>query len=65
VERHTSKSRTESKVMKQLDEIVQTLNPRTKRYVKIDRVNGLILKTKKTPGPFKHVQIIDKKKYKH
>lgn len=44
--------------MKELDEIVQLLNPRTKRYVKVDRVNAKILKTKKTKGPFKNIQII-------
>ena len=43
-----------------LDNIVQIYNPRTKRWVKVDRVNALILKTKKTKGPFKNIQIIHK-----
>lgn len=41
-----------------MDEIVQLLNPRINRYVKVDRVNGKILKVKKTKGPFKGIQII-------
>lgn len=33
--------------------IIQVRNPRTDRYVKIDREAGKILEHKKTPGPFK------------
>ncbi|MCK4464083.1 MAG: hypothetical protein KAU83_00090, partial [Bacteroidales bacterium] len=41
--------------------IVQTKNPRTGKYVKIDRSKGKILTTKKSTGPFKGVPIIRKK----
>jgi len=47
--------------MKRLDEIVQIYNPMTKKYVKVDRVNALIIKCKQTKGPFKGIQIIHKK----
>ncbi len=40
----------------------QTKNPRTGRYVKIDRDKGKIVSTKKSPGPYKNVPIIRKKK---
>ncbi len=52
--------------MAQLDlpVIVQTKNPRTQRYVKIDRVHGKILSTKKSPGPYKNIHIITKSKFK-
>jgi hypothetical protein len=36
---------------------VQILNPRSERYVKIDRKTGQVVSTKKTPGPYKHVEI--------
>ncbi len=48
--------------MRNLAVIVQTKNPRINRYVKIDRVNGKILGTKKTSGPYKNIQIIRRKK---
>jgi hypothetical protein len=41
--------------------IVQTKNPRTGRYVKIDRSKGRILDTKKSSGPYKGVPVIRKK----
>lgn len=41
--------------------IVQTKNPRTGRYVKIDRAAGRILSTKKSEGPYKDVAIIKKR----
>lgn len=51
--------------MRVLAEIVQLMNPRTKRYIVVDRVNGLIVKTKKTPGPYKNIQVIgNRKKWK-
>ena len=43
---------------------VQCQNPRTQRYVKIDRVNGKILSTKKSPGPYKNIQIIKSSKFR-
>lgn len=42
--------------------IGQTKNPRTGKYVKIDRDKGKILKTKKSDGPYKGVPVIRKKK---
>jgi hypothetical protein len=50
--------------MKRFDNIVQLLNPKTLRYVKVDRVNARILSTKKTPGPYKNIQIIKRKTIK-
>jgi len=34
---------------------VQVFNPKTKRWVKIDRASGKIVAHKKTPGPYKNV----------
>ena len=42
--------------------VVQVKNPRTKRYVKIDRDKGKIVSHKKSPGPYKDVPIARKKK---
>lgn len=42
--------------------IVQTKNPRTGKYVKIDREKGKILSNKKSEGPYKGVPVIRKKK---
>ncbi len=42
-------------------QIVQTKNPRTGKYVKIDRGKGKIVTTKKSDGPYKGVPIIRKK----
>lgn len=41
--------------------IVQTKNPRTGKYVKIDRNKGRILDTKKSSGPYKGVPVIRKR----
>ena len=41
--------------------IVQTKNPRTGKYVKIDRSKGKILSIKKSKGPYKGIPIIRKK----
>lgn len=43
-------------------DIVQTKNPKTGRYVKIDRSAGKILDTKKSPGPYKGVPVARKRK---
>jgi len=40
---------------------VQVLNPRTKRYVKIDRELGLIVSHKKSKGPYKLIPIARKR----
>lgn len=45
-------------------DIVQVLNPRTDRYVKIDRTVGHIVGEKKSPGPYKNVPVVDKGKDK-
>lgn len=36
---------------------VQLKNPRTGRYVKIDRTRGLIVASKKSDGPYKNIPI--------
>ena len=35
---------------------VQALNPKTKRWVKIDTAKGKIISHKKTPGPYKGIR---------
>lgn len=42
--------------------VVQIRNPKTGKYLKIDRGKGLIIGYKKTKGPFKGVTIINNKK---
>ncbi|MDX2362369.1 MAG: hypothetical protein QNK23_16290 [Crocinitomicaceae bacterium] len=42
--------------------IGQTKNPRTGKYVKIDRDKGRIIDTKKSDGPYKGIPVIRKKK---
>lgn len=42
--------------------IVQTKNPRTGHYMKIDREKGKIVAHKHSEGPYKNVPIIKKKK---
>ena len=44
--------------------IVQVKNPRTGKYVKIDRSKGRIVASKKSDGPFKGVTIARKSKKK-
>jgi hypothetical protein len=44
--------------------VVQVRNPRTGRYVKIDRSAGRIVSHKKTVGPYKGVPIAGTKKAK-
>ena len=41
------------------DEIVQLRNPRTNRWVKVNKTLGLIYNAKKTPGPYKNITIIN------
>ena len=38
--------------------IVQTLNPRSGRYIKIDRKRAKIIAQKKSEGPYKRIKII-------
>ena len=39
------------------DEIVQLKNPRTNKYIKINRSKGLIISHKKTFGAYKNIPI--------
>lgn len=41
-------------------DIVQVKNPRSDRYVKIDRAAGKIISHKATKGPYKNIPIIKK-----
>lgn len=41
-------------------EIVQLLNPRSHRYVKVDKTVGGIIAHKKTPNPYKGIPIVSK-----
>jgi hypothetical protein len=43
-------------------DIVQVQNPRTERYVKIDRNAGKIISHKSSTGPYKNVPVARKKK---
>jgi hypothetical protein len=52
-----TKAKTESK-----PDIVQVKNPRTDRYVKIDRSAGKIIAHKKSEGPYKDVPVARKRK---
>ena len=42
--------------------VVQVMNPRSKRYVKIDKSAGLIISHKKSAGPYKGVPVIKARK---
>jgi hypothetical protein len=42
-------------------DIVQIKNPKTGRYVKIDRGAGMIIGNKKTEGPYKNIPIARKR----
>ncbi|MGC1183035.1 hypothetical protein [Legionella sp.] len=43
-------------------DIVQVKNPKTERYVQIDRTEGKIIAHKSTPGPYKDIPIGRKRK---
>lgn len=43
-------------------DVVQVKNPKTDRYVKIDRTQGRIVGYKLTPGPYKSVPVVRKSK---
>jgi hypothetical protein len=43
-------------------DVVQARNPRTDRYVKIDRAAGSIIDHKKTSGPYKNIPVARKHK---
>ncbi len=38
--------------------LVQVLSPKTHRYVLIDRSRGVIVKHKKSAGPYKGVEVV-------
>ena len=42
-------------------DIVQVKNPRSGKYVKIDRAKGKILDHKKSEGPYKNIPVARKK----
>lgn len=42
-------------------DVVQVKNPKTNRYVKIDRSVGKIIGNKRTKGPYKNVPVARKK----
>ena len=41
-------------------DLVQVRNPITKRYVKIDKVMGMVTSHKRTKGPYKNIPIVGK-----
>ena len=43
-------------------DVVQRKNPRTNRYVKIDRTAGRIVSHKKTAGPYKGIPVARRRK---
>ena len=43
-------------------DVVQVKNPKTKRYVKINRTEGKIVSSKKSSGPYKNVPVARKRK---
>lgn len=45
-------------------DVVQVKNPKTGRYVKIDRAKGKIIDHKKSKGPYKNVPIARKRSSK-
>jgi|GEM_PF-635344 len=42
-------------------DLVQVKNPRSDRYVKIDRTEGKIISVKRTTGPYKGIPIARKR----
>jgi len=45
-------------------DVVQVKNPKTGRYVKIDRSRGKIISSKKSEGPYKGIPVARKKRKK-
>jgi len=43
-------------------DIVQTRNPRTGKYIKIDRSRGRIISVKKSIGPYRSIPILRKRR---
>lgn len=44
------------------DDIVQIRNPRSNRYVKINKTKGVMISSKKNIGPYKGIPIVKNKK---
>ena len=42
-------------------EIVQVQNPITKKYIKINKTDGIIVSHKKSTGPYKNIPIVPKR----
>ena len=42
--------------------IIQTKNPRSNRYVKLDLEKGMVIASKKSEGAYKNIPIIRKEK---
>ena len=51
-----------SKTSSRKRDVVQVKNPRSGRYVKIDRDAGRIVSHKKSSGPYKGVPVVSAKK---
>ncbi|NYT27838.1 MAG: hypothetical protein H0A76_08050 [Candidatus Thiodubiliella endoseptemdiera] len=45
-----------------MSDIIQVKNPRTNRYVKIDRDKGRIISHKKSPGKYANVPVAKSKR---
>jgi hypothetical protein len=61
-EKLMSKNTGQSSRMGAVKERVQAKNPITNRYVKIDTTTGRIVDQKKTPGPYKGIKDLTRKK---
>jgi hypothetical protein len=57
-----SKNTVQSSRIGAVKERVQAKNPITNRYVKIDTTTGRIVDQKKTPGPYKGIKDLTRKK---
>ncbi|MGD9658269.1 MAG: hypothetical protein AB7U61_11655 [Methylocystis sp.] len=57
-----SKNTGQSSRLGAVKERVQAKNPITNRYVKIDTTTGRIVDQKKTPGPYKGIKDLTRKK---
>lgn len=58
---NTSSTASKSANQQKKRDIVQVKNPRSDRYVKIDRSAGKIIGHKKTSGPYKGIPVARKK----
>lgn len=61
-EKLVSKNTGQSSRMGAIKERAQAKNPITNRYVKIDTTTGRIVDQKKTPGPYKGIKDLTRKK---